>query len=58
MKSPFLALDLDCPAPIALIVPPPLKMRGKLSPLERAIAAQIAPPQPFKGVHRPDPPAT
>jgi hypothetical protein len=51
MKSQFLSLDLDTPAPIAVIVAPPLKMRGPLSPLERRIAEQIAPPR-GNGVQR------
>jgi hypothetical protein len=46
MKSQFLSLDLDSPLPIAVIIPPPLKIKSPLSPLERAIALQIAPPEP------------
>jgi hypothetical protein len=46
MKSPFLSIDLDSPLPIAVIVSPPLRERSELSPLERRIAAQIAPPEP------------
>jgi hypothetical protein len=51
MKSQFLSLDLDAPLPIAVIVRPPLRERSTLSPLERRIAEQIAPPQ-GKGVQR------
>lgn len=45
MKSQFLSLDLDSPLPITVIVRPPLRERSTLSPLERQIAEQIAPPQ-------------
>jgi hypothetical protein len=45
-KSPFLEIDLDCPLPITVIVPLPLRERSVLSPLERAIAERIAPPGP------------
>jgi hypothetical protein len=41
----FTSQDLDTPLPIAVIVRPPLRERSELSPLERAIAEQIAPPQ-------------